>query len=255
MTRSAQDRDVDRELIGWAQGADARRAQWARDRLVARHAGLIATTVRRYYSPHMEWSDFYNEGVVGFLQGVARFDLGRDIAFSTYAILWVRCCVLKAVCPVKHSDAAVFWRTSRAGRDVPDEDLAAQLGVRVAKVRRVREASATPSSLDQPIAVMEEGHDMKLSDVLADPDAVDAEAALMAHEREVAVRRAMRSLKPRERAVLKMRFGFYTGDTSDGQTLEAVGTVMGFTRENARLIQNKAIKKLARALEQQGVTA
>ncbi len=256
MARTAQDRSIDRELIAWAQGTDPKRAAWARRRLVARHAGLVYSASRRYWATHLTGEDIYQEGVIGLLEGIKRFDLKRKVQFSSFALPWIRCYVLRAICPVKHSDGATYWKISKARREarteqpLTAEQLVAATGHALGRVEKVLASIRTKSSLDK-ILFESEGQNVTLSDAMVDANAVNAESALVKGSTAAALRRAMKSLEPRARRVLERHFGFDVGDSEDGETLQEIGDSLDLSRERIRQIQAAAIKKLAVLLEEE----
>jgi DNA-directed RNA polymerase sigma subunit (sigma70/sigma32) len=260
MTRTAEDRQVDRLMIEWAQGTDPRRQEWARRTLVKRHMGLVHNVARRYINvvgKRHELDDLVQLGVQGLLMGVARFDLRRDVAFSTYVVHWVRHAVTRWTTPVKPYEMRVLVAVHHARREADHElserELAELLGVPERRVRRVLAAAATPSSLDRPpgeVAWAAGGEDVKLSDMLADPDAVPADARLEADDTASYVRRAIDKLPTKERIVIERRFGFHTGDSDDGEQHEEIGARWGVSRQRVQQIQAKAMERLAKLLEE-----
>jgi len=228
----------------------------AKDRFIRANLRLVVSIARRYPLPQgMDLLDLIQEGNLGLMKGVDRFQYRRGFKFSTYATWWIRQSITRAVAdtartirlPVHVTESlnrlnrerrAMAHEMGRAPR--PDE-LARKLEWPVARVQLFLEASRHPQSLDAPVG---ENEDTELGDLLAHPDTASPEEAVMAGETAMQVERAMAGLSDREREVLRLRYGV---GTDREHTLEEIGRHLSLTRERVRQIEAKALAKMRAA--------
>ena len=224
----------------------------ARDGLTDANLRLVVSVARRYSNRGVPLIDLIQEGNLGLLRAVEKFDWRRGFKFSTYATWWIRQAVSRAIAddartiriPVHLYD--VVNRMARIsaqlhqelGREPTDEELGAALQISPERVRELNQVLPQPVSLDGFVG---EDQDTRLSDVVADENAVNLE---MAAERRLLadqIRDTLMTLTPRERRVIERRFGLV--DDAD-ETLTAIGREIGVTRERIRQIESTALRKL-----------
>jgi RNA polymerase sigma factor (sigma-70 family) len=238
----------------WRQlEAIAAEAQRAADLLVRANLRLVIALARRFKGRGLELPDLIQEGNLGLLKAVERFDPSRGFRFSTYAAWWIRQAITRGLAdrgrPVRlpvhaHETLAKLrwvelelWQT--LGRDPTEDELAERLGVRLERLREIRQASEDVASLDAPIGADGAG---TLGTLVADIGALDPATRAADDDTRRAVHAAVARLEAREREVLELRFGLHGGEPC---TLEEIGQRYGVTRERIRQIELRGLRKLA----------
>ena len=226
--------------------------QEAKDRLTKANLRLVVSIAKRYVGRGMMFLDLIQEGNLGLIKAVDKFDYTKGFKFSTYATWWIRQAITRAIAdqgrtiriPVRMVEKIDKRKKisnmllHRDGKDPTPEDIAAELGMPIDKVRDILRISQEPVSLETPIGEEEDSH---LGDFIPDEDALSpADAAAMTFLK-TKVNEVLSTLTPREAEVLRLRFGLKDGTP---QTLEEVGKAFNVTRERIRQIEAKALRKL-----------
>src|SRR2546426_7917631 len=238
-----------------------RTVRQAKRELMEANLRLVVSVAKRYLGSDLSLLDLVQEGNIGLMKAVDRFQYRRGFKFSTYATWWIRQAITRAI--ADHSRTIripvhmveTLNRISRVnrglvnemGREPTPEELAQRTGVPAKKVRLILESSRKPLSLETPI-----GEDSELGDFLEDKSAGSPNESLLNQDLTTQVERALSTLSPKEKEILRLRFGI--GEEGE-HTLEEVGRRFAVTRERIRQIEAKALRKLRHPLRGRNLRA
>jgi RNA polymerase primary sigma factor len=229
----------------------------AREQMITANLRLVVKIARDYEGLGLPLLDLINEGNIGLMKGVQRFDPGRGAKLSSYASWWIKQAVRRALSnqsktirlPVHVVDRLTHIRRAEVklretlDREPNDEEVADELGLDARRVRRYRDASRAPVSLDSPVST---DNETAISEIVADSNAAAPFDQLVKDNDSELVKEVLATLDARESRILAMRFGL---DNGRPKTLEEVGARLGVTRERIRQIQEEALQKMRVKIE------
>ena len=243
------------ELAGRIRRGD----QAARDWMIRANLRFVIKIAREYEHLGMPLLDLINEGNLGLMLAVDRFDLRKGAKLTTYAVLWIRQSIRRALASqgktirmpvyavdqIYHLGRAEMRLREQLGRDATETELATELGLKSDRIGELRIAAIRPASLDAPLG---DDDSSRLADVVADENAELPGSGLDKEASFELLNEVLPKLPPREAAIIRLRFGLEGGVE---KTLEEIGALMRLTRERIRQLQNVALTRLRRLMEEQ----
>jgi RNA polymerase primary sigma factor len=234
-----------------------RRDQRAREQMITANLRLVVKIARDYENLGLPLLDLINEGNIGLMKGVERFNPDKGAKLSTYAAWWIKQSIMSALANQSKTIRLPAHVVERVGkmrraemklhdvlrREPTDQELGQEVGLDARRIRRYREASRAPVSLDAP---MGDDESERISEVVADPNAAAPFERLLKENDAGLVREALAVLNERETSILAMRFGL---DDETPKTLEEVGAHFQVSRERIRQIQDEALRKMRKKIE------